>query len=152
MSAPVTGETPSPSYRFSLRTATLVLLPILSIAGAFASLVAAKRNGTFAIMKEKVAQGPASFPEIDGLLLRTYTGIGWLDSHLTKLVAFFAPALHPSHVDLVLFSVFGFGQLGAAWTLLMMESLRSGNRGKAVSLYALHPWWFGAWIRTFADN
>jgi hypothetical protein len=117
-----------------LRTVTLLLLPILSIAGAFTTLVLAGCNGTFHIVENaiKISRLPGTYDP----LLTAYTGIGFLDYQLTILVAFFAPVVDLKNSDLVLSSTFGLGQFGAGWTLMMMESLRSGNKGRIISLYA----------------
>ena len=73
-------------------------------------------------------------PELPGtnapLLLR-YTGFKAVDYRLSTLVVFSAPVLDLSHGDLTLFGLHGFGQFGAAWTLMMMESMRVGNRFRA---------------------
>jgi hypothetical protein len=115
-----------PWYRISLRTTNLLLLPLLSVAGFFGTWVLSSRNGTFAIISESAAAAAHH--------LTAYTGIRFIDRQLSVLVIFFRPVLDSSNEDLTLFSVFGLGQFGAAWTLLMMESFRFGNEKKAVSL------------------
>jgi hypothetical protein len=63
-----------------------------------------------------------------------YTGLKALDRQLTVLVAFFAPVVDFKNPALNLFAIWGLGQFGAVWTLMVMESMRMGNKGKAVSL------------------
>jgi len=46
---------------------------------------------------------------------------------------FFAPAVSGDFPDLGAFGRAGLGGFGAAWTLMMMESLRVGNQGKLIS-------------------
>jgi hypothetical protein len=87
---------------------------------------------------EILTQETVYFPGTNDLLVKSYTGIEFIDAQLVVLITFFAPFLDVKNVESTLFSLFGFGQFGAAWTLLMMESLRSGNEGKLVSLYAIH--------------
>jgi hypothetical protein len=67
-------------------------------------------------------------------LLLTYTGITAVDRQLVTLVSFFSPVTDGSSNELSVFALFGLGQLGAVWTLLVMESLRKGNSGRLVSL------------------
>ena len=61
------------------------------------------------------------------------SGERFVDQQLTVLVTFFAPVLDTNNTALTLFSIAGFGQFGAVWTLMMMESMRMGNKGKVVS-------------------
>lgn len=80
-----------------------------------------------------IASVDAKFPGTDVKLVKTYTEILWLDRQLTILVTFFAPVVDRNQGALTLFSFFGFGQFGAVWTLMMMESMRMGNRRRLVS-------------------
>jgi hypothetical protein len=98
-------------------------------------LVLATRNGTFDIVQDVVAQN-GFFPGTRDSLLTFYTGYKPLDSHLAGLVTFFAPVVDLRNGDLTLAGIFGLGQIGAAWALMMLESLRLGNKGRIVSLYA----------------
>jgi hypothetical protein len=66
--------------------------------------------------------------------LTQYTGLKALDRQLIILVAFFAPVVDVKNPALNLFAIWGLGQFGAVWTLMVMESMRMGNKGKAVSL------------------
>lgn len=81
-----------------------------------------------------IASEKPRFPGTDDELLMQYTQIGWLDKQLTVLVTFFAPVVDMNQGALSMFSIFGTGQFGAAWTLMVMESLRMGNRRRVVSL------------------
>jgi hypothetical protein len=74
------------------------------------------------------------YPGTKNDLVTIYTGIPPLDRQLAVLVAFFAPAVAGTNTALSLFLFFGFGQFGAFWALMVMESLRKGNQGKIVSL------------------
>jgi hypothetical protein len=113
----------------------LVSLPLLSIAGAFTTLVLARRNGTLDLIISVIAQNAPLLPGTDDPLLKSYTGIAGLDAQLAILVTFFAPVVDRSHSNLTLSGGFGLGQFGAAWALLMLESLRFGNKAKVASLY-----------------
>ncbi|KAF7948683.1 hypothetical protein EAE96_007877 [Botrytis aclada] len=131
----LTGHKSSKWYHLQLRTITLFALPILSLVGFFGTLVIGGRNGTFEHITSLVRQkSPAAvFPNAKYLLLKDYTGIRGLDRQLTVLVTFFAPVVDSKNTALWLNSFYGLGQFGAAWTLLVMESLRSGNKGRVVS-------------------
>jgi hypothetical protein len=111
----------------------LVLLPLLSLLGTFGTMVLGGSNGTFESITALIASETPEFPGSDALLLREYTGVKFMDQQLTVLVTFFAPVLDTNHTALTLFTIAGFGQFGAVWTLMMMESMRMGNKGKVVS-------------------
>jgi hypothetical protein len=130
----ITGYKPVPWYRFSLRAVVLVLLPFLSLAGAFGGFILGSNNGTFESITALVSAEGSSFPGSNELLLKTYTSIGFIDQQLAVLVTFFARVLDSTHNALTLFSIAGFGQFGGVWTLMVMESMRMGNKSKAVSL------------------
>ncbi|KAM3068861.1 hypothetical protein ACMFMG_011023 [Clarireedia jacksonii] len=127
------GHIPAAWYHYSLRTITLILLPLLSIIGAFGTMVLGAHNGTFDHISTLAAQDSPIFPGSNVLLLKEYTGVGAIDTQLAVLVTFFAPVVDSRNSALYLFAIFGLGQFGAAWTLLVMESLRSGNKGRLVS-------------------
>ncbi|KAB8297110.1 hypothetical protein EYC80_002495 [Monilinia laxa] len=131
----LTGHVPSKWYHLHLRTITLITLPILSFIGIFGTFIIGGRNGTFEHIVRLVRQETPSavFPDAKYLLLKDYTGIRAIDKQLTILVTFFAPVCDSRNSALWLNSIYGLGQFGAAWTLLVMESLRSGNKGKVVS-------------------
>lgn len=68
--------------------------------------------------------------------MKKYTGLSLLDHQLAILVTFFAPLCDVGfgREGLWLFGLFGLGQFGGAWTVMVMESLRAGNRGLVLSL------------------
>jgi hypothetical protein len=129
----ITGYAPVAWYKFSLRSYVLVLLPLLSLLGVFGTFILAGSNGTLNSMWEILANEVSEFPGLDALLMREYTGVKFVDRQLSLLVILMAPLLDTNNAALALFSIAGFGQLGAVWTLMMMESMRMGNKGKAVS-------------------
>ncbi|KAH8595612.1 hypothetical protein B0O99DRAFT_511850 [Bisporella sp. PMI_857] len=120
-----------------MRTLALVLLPLLSILGAFGTWTLGSKNGLFKGIVELIEQEDARFPGTKDSLVRSYTGIKAIDHQLQILVIFFAPVVDSSNGNLSLFSITGAGQFGAAWTLLMLEGMRQGNRGKVVSFIAV---------------
>jgi hypothetical protein len=130
----ITNSNPVLWYGFTLRTIVLTLLPLLSVIGGFKTWVLGSNNGTFKGITDLLMQNAPLLPGSESDIVRTYTGIAFVDFQLQILVTFFAPVVDSNNTDLKLFSIFGFGQFGAAWTLLMMESLRFGNKSKIISL------------------
>jgi hypothetical protein len=92
------------------------------------------RNGTFDTLVALLEQADPKFPRTEDPVLMRYTGFKALDRQLVVLVAFFAPVVDVNNPALNLFAIWGLGQFGAIWTLMVMESMRMGNKGKAVSL------------------
>lgn len=74
------------------------------------------------------------FPGAPKPLLREFTGVKVLDDLLAVLVGYFSALLDgdvaPQHR---LFGIWGMAQFGACWTLVALEGLRRGNRGRLVS-------------------
>jgi hypothetical protein len=116
------------------RGAALVLLPLLSIAAVYCLWIVSINNGLFKQIGDLVEQKQPMFPGSTSPLMLKYTGVAVIDRQLSTLVTFFAPVVQGGNEALNLFSLFGLGQFGGAWTLLVMESLRRGNKGKVVSL------------------
>jgi hypothetical protein len=116
-----------------LRTIVIIILPILSLIGAFGTWTLGGTNGTFKSIVKLIEHDDALFPGSDSALLKSYTGIGPIDNQLSILVTFFSPVVDSSNGACALFAILGSGQFGAIWTLMMMESMRTGNVGKAVS-------------------
>ena len=105
-------------------------MPLFSVVGALGTWGLGSRNGLGYFLANINTEETPLFPGSDDKLLKSYTGISILDAQLTTLVAFFAPTVDKSNPALFLFTIFGLGQFGGAWTLLVLESMRSGNIGK----------------------
>jgi hypothetical protein len=60
---------------------------------------------------------------------RRYTGVGVIDGQVVTMVGFFWPALDGRRVDVSLAFVEIVAQAMGAWVLVVVESLRVGNRG-----------------------
>ncbi|KAL2074989.1 hypothetical protein VTL71DRAFT_8769 [Oculimacula yallundae] len=125
--------TPAPWYHISFRTVVLISLPLFSLLGAFTATVLADANGTFKNIFAIIQSEKPKFPGTDFDLFMQYTGIGWLDRHICFLVMFFAPVVAKKGDALEMLTIFGAGQFGAAWALMLMEGLRKGNKGRVVS-------------------
>jgi hypothetical protein len=117
-----------------IRRVALLLLPLLSVAAIYCLWIVAGKNGLFKQISELAGQKQPMFPGSESPLMLEYTGVAAIDRHLSTLVIFFGPVVQGGDEALNLFSLFGLGQFGSAWTLLVMESLRRGNKGKASSL------------------
>jgi hypothetical protein len=136
LSTPTTLSSFSPAewYLLSQRNNVLIVLFLLSLLGAFGTWGLAKSNGLLVAIDALVSQDQPEFPGTHALLLKSYTSINFIDYQLSSMVTFIAPLLDFSHGETSLFGLHGLGQLGAAWTLMMMESMRMGNRARTVSL------------------
>jgi len=144
----LTGYTPTKWYHFSLRSITIVLVPLCSLIGICGGFVLASNNGTFAAFTELRQQEKALFPGTQEPLLSTYIGLPTIDRLLTSLVAFFAHVVDGSDGALMLMAIDGLAQFGAMWTLLVMESMRAGNKGKAASFITVT----GIFCQVFSAN
>ena len=69
--------------------------------------------------------GPRSIP-----VRQHYTGIGWYDKQVAIMVGFFWPGVDGSRVDVALVLLEILVQVDATWVLVVIESLRAGNKGK----------------------
>jgi hypothetical protein len=118
----------------SLRTVVLFLLPQLSLVAFYCLFYLGQENGLFDMVSNVASSKDPLYPGTKNKLLTSYTGYSLVDWQLTILVTFFAPLVTGADVPLSLFMLFGFGQFGAVWALLFMESLRNGNQGRVVSL------------------
>jgi hypothetical protein len=116
------------------RGAALLLLPLIAIAAVYCLWIVSTNNGLLGQISGIVEQKQPMFPGSKSPLVLKYTGVAAIDRQMSTLVTFFGPVVQLGYEPLHLFSLFGLGQFGGAWALLAMESLRRGNRGKAVSL------------------
>ena len=67
-------------------------------------------------------------------VLTSYTGIELIDYELTVLTVFFWELVDGSRPDASLYCYHFLGQIFSAWSLLMIESLRKGNKWRIISL------------------
>jgi hypothetical protein len=112
----------------------LLLLPQLSLAAIYCLFYLGQENGLFGMIRNIALGKDPIYPGTEDKILTRYTGNSLVDQQLTLLVAFFAPIVTGANIPLSLFMLFGFGQFGAVWALLFMESIRKGNQGRVVSL------------------
>ncbi|MCJ1309585.1 hypothetical protein MMC25_003245 [Agyrium rufum] len=113
---------------------TYLVLLVLVLLAYYGTWHLLNTNGTAAMMIHIRDHGPHVLPGTSAPLRRTYTGIEAIDYQLTVLALFFWEILDGSRPDAVLQGFHFTGQFGAAYGLLMIESLRGGNKWRIVSL------------------
>ncbi|KAJ1337573.1 hypothetical protein MN608_00426 [Microdochium nivale] len=109
-----------------------ILIPIFAAFAALGirgSLLTVPGTGFGLVIRGLAASKVDFLPGAPRPFLRQYTGVGPLDRALVGLVAFFC-ALIDGDIDpsTVAFSIWGLAQLGGAWTVLILEARRQGNR------------------------
>ncbi|KAI1816091.1 hypothetical protein GGS20DRAFT_540075 [Poronia punctata] len=114
-----------------------VLVPAFIGASAFglnATVITLMKNGMGAVLEDLGAGVVTALPGAPSPFLTTYTGVTVLDKLLCNLVGFFA-AVVDSHDDweVTLGYAWGMAQFAAAWSILLLEAKRAGNRGRLVS-------------------
>lgn len=110
-----------------------VILLLLSIAGFYGTWVLLMNNGTGEQMAKLGDHGPHWLPGTQEPLRRVYTGVGAVDHQLTVLAVFFWEVVDGGMPNASLHAFHLAGQFGAAWTIVVLEGLRKGNRGKIIS-------------------
>lgn len=121
------------------RTPALLVASLLACAlvGGYAAVGSMDRSGfSDAIFAHVVDAEPGAggFPGAPAPLLRRYTGIEAVDYVLAVLVGFFSGLIGGDVAPQYrLFTLWGMTQFGACWTLVVLEGLRAGNRGRLVS-------------------
>ena len=113
-------------------TATLVGFSLL---GAYAAVGAMTTNGFGDAINIYIVDPPhRGFPGAPLPLLRKYTGVAAIDDVLAMPVGFFS-ALFDGDVapEYRLYTLWGMVQFAACWTLVVLEGLRVGNRGRLIS-------------------
>ena len=91
-------------------------------------------NGTADFLSQMKGHGPHVLPGTEEPLKRIYTGIPRLDRQLVLLTVFFWKVVDGSMPGASLQAFLMIGQFGGAYGLMILEGLRTGNRGRAVSL------------------
>ena len=79
--------------------------------------------------------GDTVLPGTEAPIRLVWTGIAAIDSQLVFMLHFFWPVVNGAEPAIsLLISQFG-GELFGVWSLVMLEGIRAGNRGKVISLY-----------------
>ncbi len=109
--------------------AAIVALAATGIVGIYGALFVGFNNGflpaiTKGLERSEVPGCPAPFKT-------TYTGFTPIDVYLQNVVPFFCIAIDGKQTwDTTLSNWYLSAQLCAAWTLVCLEGLRRGNKGK----------------------
>ena len=118
----------------SLVRVAQVFLLFLSAIGFYGTWYLILHNGTVEKMVHIRDVGPRELSGTQAPLKILYTGFDFLDSQLAVLALFFWETLDGSMPNASLY-VFHFGgQIAGAYGLVMIESMRDGNRWRLVSL------------------
>ncbi|MCJ1300475.1 hypothetical protein MMC08_003272 [Hypocenomyce scalaris] len=110
-----------------------LVLFILSIAGFYGTWVLLMNNGTAEQMAHIRDHGPHWLPGTKEPPRRLYIGIAPIDYQLTILAVFFWKVVDGSMPNGSLLAFHLAGQFGAAWTIVVLEGLRKGHRGRVIS-------------------
>ncbi|KAK7908650.1 hypothetical protein PG985_015953 [Apiospora marii] len=114
--------------------------------GGWAALSSMEKTGLTALIEAVVAGDLAALPGGPAPFKRHWIGLAPVDGLLNLLVGFFSAIIdganHPGPDGKVewngyLFYVWASSQYVAAWAVLLLESLRVGNRGRLVSYIGL---------------
>ncbi|KAI1413028.1 hypothetical protein F5Y13DRAFT_40643 [Hypoxylon sp. FL1857] len=125
----------APLGKYALAT----LLVGLSVFGFRATIGPMSTNGLGKLLRDVIGgRDDGTTVELLGApapFKREYTGIRGLDKQLAVLTGFFAALIDDRGAgwDTTAFFVWGMAQFVAGWTVLVLESRRSGNRGRLVS-------------------
>ncbi|KAI1755410.1 hypothetical protein F4782DRAFT_404214 [Xylaria castorea] len=114
-----------------------VLVPLFigaSIFGFRATIGTMLGNGLSDVLSSVSSGDAASLRGAPSPFLTSYTGVSAVDFQLCAMISFFS-AIIDGNVswDVTMFYVWGMAQFAAAWTLLVLEAKRAGNRGRLVS-------------------
>jgi hypothetical protein len=118
--------------------ATTFALVVLGVIGAGTLHGLSVRNGLYDLIDTHKIQG--ILPNgADEPYKNKFTGIAPVDSLLATLLLFFWPVVNggSGSEGSTLLGVLFAGQSCAAMTMVLIEGMRKGNEGRAVSLYVL---------------
>ncbi|KAK7952561.1 uncharacterized protein PG986_008289 [Apiospora aurea] len=114
--------------------------------GGWATIGSLQKTGLGALIEAVLAGNQAAFPGGPEPFKRRWTGLAPVDGFLGGIVGFFSAIIDGSNApdrsgkvewDAYLFYVWFAGQFVAVWAMLLLESLRVGNRGRLVSYVGL---------------
>lgn len=119
----------------NLTLSTTILLPALVAAGFITTMIFSFNNGTFPAITAIIDDAnQTTIPGSDDVvLIRHWTGISAVDKQLTVLLLFFWPLLSGLNPAASLHALHFSGQLGAYWTLILLEAKREGNKRRLIA-------------------
>lgn len=114
-----------------------VLVPLFvgaSLFGLKATILTMLDNGLSEALTSVSKGAVASLKGAPSPFLSSYSGVAVVDQQLSAMISFFS-AIIDGNVswDVTVFYVWGMAQFAAAWTVLVLEAKRAGNRGRLVS-------------------
>lgn len=121
----------------SLINATKLALVFLSAAGYYATWYILLNNGTTDYMAHIRDVGPRLLPGTKEPVRTVYTGIPAIDYQMTVLALFFWEIVDGSNPAGSLFCFHFATQIACGWGLVMIESLRHGNRWTLISFVGI---------------
>ncbi|KAL8650368.1 MAG: hypothetical protein Q9210_003858 [Variospora velana] len=121
-----------------LLNVTKLSLLSLTLLGFYSTWYLFINNGGADMMGHIRDHRPHILPFTDDAPLRQYyTGVALVDYQLVVLTLFFYNLVDGSHPNASLQAYHFGGQIAAAWGLLVLESLRNGNKWRAVSFITI---------------
>lgn len=90
------------------------------------------RNGTIALMQQAVAS--RRLPSSGEPLMTEFTGFPVIDEIAMNVIPFFYSVVDGSSPGLLLHGLNFMGEVTAVWALVCVESLRTANKGRLISL------------------
>lgn len=114
-------------------TITQGLLIATWVFGVYSTWYLFLNNGTADQVNEVLAAKPPLLLGTNELLKTTFTGIKPIDDQLAMLAVIFYPVLDGSLPHASLFGFMFGGQFAAVYILMLIESVRSIHRGKAIT-------------------
>ncbi|KAI1369197.1 hypothetical protein F5Y08DRAFT_293957 [Xylaria arbuscula] len=114
-----------------------VLVPLFigaSLFGGYATIGTLMSNGLSDVIGAVSSGTVTSLKGAPSPYLTSYTGVAAVDYQVGGMINFFS-AIIDGNVpwDVTMFYVWGMAQFAAAWTVLVVEAKRVGNRGRLVS-------------------
>ncbi len=117
-----------------LVNATKLTLLVLSGLGFYFTWYSVYKNGTVDRMSDIRDNGPRILQGTNEPIKTYYSGITAIDDYLGVLDVFFWEMVDGSFPAGSLFCFHFAGQVLAGWPLLMIESMRNGNKWRVISL------------------
>jgi hypothetical protein len=104
-----------------------------SLFGFYTTIGTLATNGMGAVLRSVASGSRASLVGAPEPMPLSYTGVAALDRQLTILVGFFSAIIDGDVApEITLFYGWGLAQFAVAWSVLLLESRRHGNRGKPI--------------------
>lgn len=111
-------------------TGPIVVQVLLAVLGFWTLWPFPYNNGLLKFLGAQTEPGAVIPGPVVAPMKQTYTGIGPVDNQLTVLVSFFYTAIDGNRGDISIAFLSLGSHVIAAWVLITLEGLRSGNRGK----------------------